>query len=193
MSGLRKCHRWLATLGLPLLIWLAITGTATAFYQVYAPPAPFAAGGAPIAATAQALPRGDAWPHLMQRIILSALADGDHRDARQMSIRLHMLDGRPVGTVVWDDDYAHVASYDAVSGARRSNAGSRIAVPDAPPISIDRLLVGLHSGAFFDGPGQILIIGAGILAVLLTLTGAGLYLAMWRRRAAAGRNIIFLP
>ena len=188
MNTDRRLHRWGATLLMPLLVWLPLTGTTLAIYQIFNPPESFEAPGERRGDDARpqtALPDKNTWPKLLATVVAAAQHAGAHAGAQRISVRLYMLDHRPVGTVIWNGDRSHASNFDAVTGMPVPSPGAD------PPRGIGPLLLGLHAGVILGPTGQLIIAMTGAMVVALWFTGLRMYLAMYSRQRPAQKDIFW--
>lgn len=60
-----------------------------------------------------------------------------------------------------------------------------------PPMSLRGLMIGLHTGKIGGLAGLVLVMAAGIILAILSITGFIVYYDMWSRRRAAGKKGLF--
>ena len=110
-------------------------------------------------------------------------------------IRLRYFAGMPQGVVVYGgpDDTRQMAIDTATGGV------ALLSGPGYPPTGqpygwqTDQILKRIHRGDFFGMTGRWFSLLTGLSLLFLSVSGAVMYLDMWRRRRKAGRSGLFWP
>lgn len=184
---MRKYHRWFSSVGMILLAWLVITGTVLAFDEII----DLKEFETPVTPP-QALPGADL-ERLASTTVRAALATryGDAAPVHAVRLQLHMVNGKPVGTVSFAGDGVSTVAFNADTGAvqaLRTGGERREGARERGPLPLNAILQDLHSGAIVGPIGQWFIIATGLILTTLAVTGTWLYLQMWQARRKINRG-----
>ena len=177
---MRRWHRWFGLAAALLLGFVALTGVALqADLWLTGHPPPGADEAVP--------PHGTPLPDDAALSAMIARA-ADALRARHAGLAIERIeigfgDGRPVVTAGAAAPFGPQVRIDPFTGAD---------LPALPgPRGYHEILQDLHAGYRFGLIGRLLSVGCGIALVVLSATGAWVYLDMYRRRRRAGRRRLF--
>lgn len=196
-AAMRSVHRWTATLGAVLLVYVSVSGTALQIDELAGgmpkpPPgaAAFTVGAsAPNAAT---LLRTADVERRIDTALLAALHAAPNAMPTNVSIELRMVEAKPQGSVTLSGATRHIFTVDADTGA---------VLPTPPPPAVNApgatmklpfwaILQDLHSIAVIGPVGYWLDMLAGLSFVTLAVTGIAMYFSMLSARRKNGRKNI---
>lgn len=177
----RRLHRWIGSVALVLLALIAVTGVTLQVEMMQtAAPAPPAGGGGTAPSSAS---YSDEQVLAMVRTTLAAAHRADPASP-PMELSLQ-LGARPTGTVTLRAATPQRHGFDARTGAPIGGSGEDGAR------AFHLLLLRLHRGDIAGAAGLWISIACGLALLTLCLTGAWVYVDLWRRRAARGERGLF--
>jgi uncharacterized iron-regulated membrane protein len=193
MGLMKAIHRWVSTVGMLFIAYVAMTGTAIAVFELI-DPATFGAGGGqgPVQRAAEQRAADRVIPvridgALARTALQGALAALPAAKLDAASIRLYERDGLALADVTIGSGYqADKITINARTGERVRGAAEAQAA-----LRLNSALQRFHSGAVGGAFGKVVILLTGLALLTLCLTGAWLYFDMWRRRAGQGRKSMF--
>ncbi len=173
---MRHYHRWLS---FPLVILLFLV-TATGLYLQVAELIE-ASGPERPRPTRSSLPDPDRLAADLRIALARAAAAKPGFPAQK--IELSYAGGKAVARLATSARIGPSIEVDLQTGATRHEA--------RPQRSLRTLFMLWHSGKYFGAPGLVAILAAGLILMILTVTGLTVYLQMYRRRRQLGRTGLF--
>ena len=174
---MRKYHRWISFVA---ALFLVVVGTTGVVLQVQR----LTGGEEEQEREREAATEGKASLGVDPSVLLSrTLAAVQQRAPGQALASIELLPGgdEPKGVVILAGDRARRIVVDARDGD----------VVEDKPYEAESLILRIHSGAIFGEPGVFLGIFWGLALVGLSLTGAWVYLDLYRRRRKSGNGGMF--
>jgi uncharacterized iron-regulated membrane protein len=183
---MRNFHRWISTVGMVLLAWVALTGTILTIDELMDQQS-FAESTMPGAAetltanNSVALPR-DQIATLLGNALHAALANNVNSATTAVRMQLQMVDGQPKVAVILDEKTAVADAGMGPGGPEGPGGGGR-----GPP-SFNGLLQSLHGGSYVGAVGEWFILATGAFFVILSISGIWMYFQMRNARLKAKRD-----
>lgn len=174
---MRKYHRWIS---LVAALFLVVVGTTGVVLQVQR----LVGGEEEQEREREAATESEAAPRFDPTVMLArTLAAAQQRAPGRALASVELLPGGddPKGVVILAGDHARRIVIDARDGD----------VVEDEPYEAESLILRIHSGAIFGEPGVFLGILWGLALVGLSLTGAWVYLDLYRRRRKSGKSGMF--
>jgi len=160
-TGMRRYHRWMSTIVAVFVLYIAATGTVTSFVQFLDPAAVAPVGGPGGPPPAGGGPEAAGGP--------GAPPPGGGPEAS----------GGP-------------GSQPPPGGSGGPEGGPPAPPePSSPIVALSGELQHWHKGEIAGKPGQWIVLAAGFVFLALAITGALMYLDMWRNRRKQGRSGLF--
>jgi hypothetical protein len=199
----RKYHRWLSTIGMLLLAWVAVTGTVLTVdelldQQSFAEPTINTVGGdggglRGANSTAAGFSAEQLEP-LLSTGLHAALSVETTVAPTAVRVQLRMRDGQPQAVVTIDavDTVPTKLTFNAATGAQITNAPASLAgggrgAPGGPP-SFNGLMQSLHGGSIAGKAGEWFILLTGAFFVVLSITGIWMYFQLRGARVKIRRS-----
>ena len=176
-NQMRKYHRWISVVAALFLIVVGTTGVVLQVQRLMG-------GEEEQEREREAATESEAAPRVDPSVLLSrTLAAAQQRAPGRALVSIELLPGgdEPKGVVILAGDHARRIVVDARDGD----------VVEDRPYEAESLILRIHSGAIFGEPGVFLGIFWGLALVGLSLTGAWVYLDLYRRRRKSGNGGMF--
>lgn len=176
-NQMRKYHRWISVVA---ALFLVVVGTTGIVLQVQR----LLGGEEEQEREREAATETEAAQRVDPSVLLSrTLAAAQQRAPGRALASIELLPGGddPKAMVILAGDHARRLIVDGRDG---------VVVQDEP-YEAESLILRIHSGAIFGEPGVFLGIMWGIALVGLSLTGAWVYLDLYRRRRKSGKSGMF--
>lgn len=190
--NLRSYHRWISTVGMVLLAYIAITGTILTVDELF-DPSTFAAStlstvapAAP-AAPAVSLPGTEAAERWLAASLRLALAAAPGVEPAAVRVQLRMEGNAPVSTVSFTGAKPVSLRFNPVTGEQLAAAPPAGPTPGGPR-SFNAILQSLHDGDIIGDTGQYLVLLTALLFVAMAVTGIVVYFQMYGARRRIGRR-----
>jgi hypothetical protein len=174
---MRNFHRWISTVAMVFLLYVAVTGLLLAIDGVTAPNFGPPGGAAPVPAGAAAR---------------TPMNSGDIERSAADAIRT-ALAGRAAGDIPMIDLQIRSESGTPITTVNFGGGGGGAALPPDVlwRVKMHDLLQHLHRGSIVGIPGQVIDVLTGISFSILAFTGIVMYLQMLKRRKQTGRTSLF--
>lgn len=202
---MRNFHRWISSVAMLFLAWVAVTGVVLALDTLYPPAGLDSPGPAP---NPEAFGYDRSAP-LLDRAALEAQVATSLRTAfanvsvnapTALDLQLSRDGAQPRATVVFTADRAQTLAIDPTQGKLLSSTtvwqrpGATV-VPWYDNVSLrlhwHELLQDLHRGSIIGISGQVMDILTGLSFVFLSVTGIVMYFQMLKQRRQSGRPRLF--